>query len=136
MKRTWMLVVILFTLVTVPSMAFGASFVGTIQGFLCVTHGVTCPVGQEDVVAAAENVFVLYQGPDKPWYFIANIDAKLLARALNKKVKIVGTLDPKRNKQIIAETGYVMGSDGKWRKTWSADLMDSVYEDILVSCHT
>ncbi len=128
-----MLVVILFTLVTVPSMAFGATFVGTIQGFLCVTHGVTCPVGQEDVVAAAENVFVLYQGPDKPWYFVPNINSKLMARALNKKVKIVGKLDTKGENRIIAEVGYIMESNGKWRKAWSADLMDSIYEDILGS---
>jgi len=128
MKRKWIPLVILLTVVLVPGLVFGASYKGTIQGFLCVTSGITCPVGKEDVVAAAENVFVLYEGPDK-WYFISNVDSKLLARGINKTVMIEGMLDQKSN-SINAETISLM-EDGKWRKVWSADLMDDLYEDVL-----
>jgi hypothetical protein len=126
MKKKLMLVS-LVTVMLLPAMAFGATFQGTVQGFLCVTSGITCPVGMEEVAAAAENVFVLYEGKDK-WYFFSNVDQKLLARGINRTIKVEGTLDEK-SKSIKADVIHLQQPDGKWKKVWAADPNDDIYAD-------
>jgi hypothetical protein len=130
MKRKWIPLVILLTFLMMPGLALGAKhYDGSIQGFLCITTGVTCPIGKEDLVADAENVFVLYRCPGV-WHFISNVDRKLLARGINKTVLVSGMLDEQTN-SIMAEKIRIKTDEGKWREVWSADLMDEFYSDIL-----
>ena len=127
MTRMKMSLIIIVTALFIPSMGSSADFEGSIQGFLCVTSGVTCPLGKEDIVAAAENVFVLYQGPEK-FYFVSNINVRVMARHVNEQALVKGDL-AKMN-SIKADELFVR-ANGKWRKIWDVDLLSDFYSDIL-----
>ncbi len=130
MRRRWIPMIMFLAIMLVPTMALGAAFQGTIQGFTCVTQGQVCPIGKEDPMVAAESVFVLLTQPDV-YYLVPNVDQKILARHIGEMVMIEGDVNTKYN-SIKADNIYVM-KDSKWRKVWSADLQDEIYGDILGS---
>ena len=126
MKKFWVPMIIGIVFMIVPVMAIGASITGSIQGFNCVTQGKVCPIGMEDPVIAAENVFVLLVDAAKgDYYFVPNVDRAILARHINEQVKIEGTVNAKM-KSIKATAIYV-----KDKKVWSLDLEDKIYQDIF-----
>ncbi len=126
MKKFWVPMIIGIVFMMVPVMAIGASITGSIQGFNCVTQGKVCPIGMEDPVIAAENVFVLLVDAAKgDYYFVPNVDRAILARHINEQVKIDGTVNAKM-KSIKATAIYV-----KDKKVWSLDLEDKIYQDIF-----
>lgn len=117
---------VIAALLMVPIMAIGASVSGSVQGFMCVTQGKVCPIGKEDPMAAAENVFVLLvDAANGEYYFVPNVDRAVLARHINQEIKIEGTVDNKM-KSIKADAIYMGG-----KKVWSVDLEDSIYQDFL-----
>ncbi|MBW1895524.1 MAG: hypothetical protein JRI47_00565 [Deltaproteobacteria bacterium] len=124
--RKW-LPVMICVLVFMPALAIGGSYEGSIQGFSCVTQGKVCPVGREDPMVAAEKVFVLFVKAGK-YYFIPNVDRAILARHLNKMVKVAGIMSANFN-SIQAKELYVMDG-GKWVKKWSQDWQDEIYDEI------
>ena len=115
----------------IPTALLAAEWTGSIQGFNCVTQGKVCPVGKEDPMAAAEKVFVLYMDKDGKYFFLPNVDRAVLARHLNTTIKVIGDMDDKYKaihvKEIHAQAG------NKWRKTWSIDLQDEIYTDVMGS---
>jgi hypothetical protein len=114
-----------------PVMAIGASLTGSIQGFTCVTQGQTCPIGMEDPVIAAENVFVLLVDAAKSdYYFVPNVDRAIMARHINQRVKIDGTVNAKM-KTIHASDMYTMDAKKNWKKVWSSNWEDKIYNDIM-----
>jgi len=118
-----MIIGVLFMLT--PVLAIGASVTGSIQGFMCVTQGKVCPIGQEDNLAAVENVFVLLVDAAKgSYYFVPNVDRAVMARHINQEVKIDGTVNAK-TKSIKASTISV-GT----KKVWSADLESEIYRTL------
>jgi hypothetical protein len=126
MKKFWVPMIIGIVFMMAPVMAIGASVTGSIQGFNCVTQGKVCPIGMEDPVIAAENVFVLLVDAAKgDYYFIPNVDRGILARHINEQVKVEGTVNAKM-KSIKATAIYV-----KDKKVWSLDLEDKIYQDIF-----
>ena len=126
MKKFWVPMIIGIVFMMAPVMAIGASLTGSIQGFNCVTQGKVCPIGMEDPVIAAENVFVLLVDAAKgEYYFVPNVDRAILARHINETVKIDGTVNAKM-KSIKANEISVKG-----KKVWSVDLEDKIYEDIF-----
>jgi hypothetical protein len=85
MKKFLVPMIIGIVFLMAPVMAIGASVTGSIQGFNCVTQGKVCPIGMEDPVIAAENVFVLLVDAAKgDYYFIPNVDRGILARHINE----------------------------------------------------
>jgi len=128
MKRKWIPMVIFLTIILIPAMALGAAFQGTIQGFNCVTQGQVCPIGKEDPMIAAENIFVL-QTQDGKWYFVPNVDQGILAKHLNEMVMIDGELNMKF-KAIKATNIHVM-ENMRWRKVWALNWQDDIYRDVL-----
>jgi len=117
-------------LLLAPVLAIGASISGSIQGFNCVTQGKLCPLGMEDPVIAAENVFVVLVDAAKgDYYFVPNLDRGIMARHINTQVKVDGNVNSKM-KSIRATDLYVMGSDKKWQKVWSQDKEDEIYRDL------
>ncbi len=126
MKKFWVPMIIGIVFLMAPVMAIGASVTGSIQGFNCVTQGKVCPIGMEDPVIAAENVFVLLVDAAKgEYYFVPNVDRAILARHINESVKIDGTVNAKM-KSIKATEISVKG-----KKVWSLDLEDKIYKDIF-----
>lgn len=114
-----------------PVLAIGASLAGSVQGFNCVTQGKVCPIGMEDPVIAAENLFVLLVDATKgEYYFVPNVDRGILARHINEQIKIDGTVDMKM-KTIRASDIYSLQPDRSWKKVWSANWEDRIYNDIM-----
>lgn len=118
-------------LLLAPVLAIGASLTGSIQGFNCVTQGRVCPIGMEDPVIGAENVFVLLVDASKgDYYFVPNVDRGILARHINEQVKVDGVVNAKM-KSIRASDIYTMQPDKSWQKVWSSNWQDRVFEDIM-----
>ena len=131
MKKFWALTIIGMVFMMAPVMAIGASTMGSVQGFNCVTQGKVCPIGMEDPVIAAENVFVLLVDAAKgEYYFVPNVDRAILARHINEQVKIDGNVNAK-TMSIQASDIYTLDSKNSWRKVWSVNLEDSVYKDVF-----
>jgi hypothetical protein len=131
MKKFWVPMIIGLVFLTVPVLAIGASVTGSIQGFNCVTQGKICPIGMEDPVIAAENVFVVLVDAAKgDYYFLPNVDRGILARHINEQVKVDGTVNAKM-KSIKATDIYTMDAKKNWKKVWSLDLEDKIYKDIF-----
>ena len=125
--KKWMPLMIVVIVLSMPVLAIGGSYEGSIQGFTCVTQGKVCPVGKEDPMIAAEKVFVLFVKAGE-YYFVPNIDRAVLARHMNEMVKIEG-LKSKQFNSIKASELYTM-EQGKWKKVWSQDWQDEVFKDI------
>jgi hypothetical protein len=110
-----------------PGLALAGSYEGTVQGFQCVTQGKVCPVGKEDPMIAAEQVFVLHIKGDK-YFFVPNVDRGIMARHLNEPVKIEGIKSEQFN-SIKAKDLYVRHGN-QWKKSWSQEMQDEIYYEI------
>ena len=114
--------IFLVILLLMPVFAMAASFTGSVQGFTCVTQGKTCPIGQEDPMAAAENVFVLLVDAAKgEYYFLPGIDRAILARHINEQIKVNGELDKKYRAIKVTE---IINSKGKtiWSRAMEEEM--------------
>lgn len=134
MKKSLLPMIIGVAFLLAPVLAIGAnlsSLTGSIQGFNCVTQGKVCPIGMEDPVIAAENVFVLLVDAAKSdYYFVPNVDRAILARHINQQVRIDGRVT-ERGKSIRASDIYVQQPNRTWKKTWSTNWQDRIYDDIM-----
>ncbi|MHB8769386.1 MAG: hypothetical protein ACYC7J_00085 [Syntrophales bacterium] len=131
MKRFLAPIIIGMVILIAPVMAIGASITGSVQGFNCVTQGKVCPIGMEDPVIAAEQVFVVLVDAAKgEYYFVPNVDRGIMARHINEQVKVDGTVNAKM-KSIKATNLYTMDAKKNWKKVWALDLEDKIYEDIF-----
>ncbi|MCB2225798.1 MAG: hypothetical protein KQH53_03900 [Desulfarculaceae bacterium] len=100
---------------------------GSIQGLNCVTRGQLCPINMEDPLIALEKTFVLYV-KDGEFYYLPNLDRAILARHLNRPVKVAGVLES-GGKSILVEHLY-FSRDGKWRETWSPVMERELLEQL------
>ncbi len=117
MKKFLATIMVSMFFLMVPIFAIGAAVTGSVQGFLCVTQGKVCPIGEEDPVAAVENVFVLLVDAAKDdYYFVPNVDRAVMARHIGEMVTIDGTVN-KGQKSIKAAS-----ISKKGKKVWSADM--------------
>jgi hypothetical protein len=110
------LIVALFVLALLPAWASAGMVEGTVQGFTCVTQGKICPVGREDPMAAAERVFVVLT-TGKSYYFVPNVDRAVLARHINDRVRVSGTVAS--NYPSIEANKIEVFSKGAWKQVWS-----------------
>jgi hypothetical protein len=130
MKKLWAPMIISMVFLMIPVMAIGASLTGTIQGLNCLTEGKICPVGKEDLVIAAESVFVLLVDAAKgDYYIIINANRNVITRHFNEQVKLDGEVDAKE-KSISASNLYTLDKNKKWQKVWSDNKRDPIYRDI------
>jgi hypothetical protein len=119
MKKSLLSLVVL-ALVVVPMTAWGSGAVeGTVQGFNCVMQGKVCPVGQEDPMAAVEDVFVVFT-KDGKYFFVPNLDRAVMARHINQMVKVSGAVSDKFP-SITADKLEVMDK-GAWKTAWSKEM--------------
>jgi hypothetical protein len=119
MKKLLIFAIVLSVLAITPVIASAASVEGSVQGYQCVTQGITCPVGQEDPLAAVEDVFVLLEKSGK-YYFVPNVDRAVLARHINERVKITGSMNEKYNS--ISATKIEAFAGGNWKTVWTSVL--------------
>jgi hypothetical protein len=126
-KRFSILFAILAVLVPFVGFAAQATVEGTVQGFTCVTQGITCPVGKEDPMAAVERVFVVLTDTDD-YYFVPNVDRAVLARHINKKIRVIGEKSTKY-KSIQANQIQLMNK-GNWENAWSRAAEDELVREM------
>jgi hypothetical protein len=123
MRKISMKIIVGLLFLLVPVFAMAGSVTGSIQGFNCVTQGKVCPIGQEDPVAAVENVFVLLVDAAKDdYYFLPNVDRAVLVRHLNTQVTVDGTVDSKWKSIKVTE----IKKAGK--VTWSLPMQEEAYK--------
>ena len=102
------------------------SMSGTIQGLISTCAGHVCRPGEEYIIAAAEDNFVLLTDSGK-YYFLPNLDRAVLARHLNTQVTIAGVVD---NKWKTIQVASIM-KDGK--KVWTATTQEEVDREYRIN---
>ena len=122
MKKIRAFMIVCVFLSWLPVVALAGSIEGTIQGFMCVTQGKVCPIGQEDPMIAAENIFVLLTDSGR-YYFVLNLQRTLMARHINKKIKFDGKLDEKYD--AITVSAIYFWKDNDWKKGWDIEWLRS-----------
>ncbi len=127
MKKVIPFIVVLLTVSFLSVAAMAASVEGSVQGFTCVTQGKVCPVGQEDPMIAAENVFVVLTVAKK-FYFVPNLDRAIMARHINQKVKVEGKMSSTYN--AITASALYTWRNGNWNKTWDEAMQKIVFDDL------
>lgn len=121
MKKILFALAIFAAMTIVPMTATADKITGSVQGLVCVTHGKVCPVGKEDPMAAAENVFVvLADMANKEYYFVPNVERTVLARHINEQITVEGKVD-EAAKSITASAIYVGD-----RKIWSTEMQEEM----------
>ena len=125
-KKISLLLVVVSVFGLLPVLATAATVEGTIQGYDCVITGTVCPTGKEDPYVATQRIFiVLTKGKDH--YFVPNVDRAILARHVNKSVRITGKMSSKYN-SIKAETIEVM-EKGSWKEAWSLKVQQEMMQE-------
>ena len=94
---------------------------GTIEGLLSTCSGKVCAPGQEYIIAALEDDYVLVTDSGK-YYFLPNLKASQLSRYLGKHVKVQGTLALDGDAIIVQTAEAMIG--GKWKAFSSPEIMD------------
>lgn len=122
MKKIILFVLVISMLAITPFAAMAADSVeGSVQGYQCVTQGITCPVGQEDPLAAVEDVFVILSSEKMgKYYFVPNVDRAVLSRHINERVKVTGKMSDKYNSLAATEIEAFKG--GKWVTVWTSRM--------------
>ena len=96
---------------------------GTIQGLLTTCAGKTCRPGQEHLIAAMEDDYVLVTDSGK-YYLLPNLKSSQLSRQLNKRVKVEG-VQVIGGDVILVNTAKVL-QDGKWVDFHSRKMLDDL----------
>ena len=92
---------------------------GTIQGLLSTCAGKTCSPGEEIIIAAMEETFVLVTDTGQ-YYLLPNLKSSQLSPYLNKRVRVEGELKLGGN-AIMVKTADVK-LEGTWRTFWSPEI--------------
>ena len=94
---------------------------GSIQGLISTCSGKTCLPGEEYIVAALEDTYVLVTDSGK-YYFLPNLKASQLSRYLGKTVRVRGVAALEGD-AIIVKTAEAL-VDGTWKAFSSSEIMD------------
>ena len=121
--KKWVLVLIVAVALCLPGAAFGKMIKaqGTIQGLMSTCEGKVCTPGEEMIVAALEEIFILLTDSGES-YLLPNINSAVLSRYLNKMVRVEGETRFD-GKAIMVTTGEAF-EKGKWRVFYSPELVD------------
>ncbi len=127
MKRIVISLSVLVALLVMPvcGMAKEIKVEGSIQGLMCTTKGMVCPVGEEDVIAAIESTFVVVD-KDGNWYLMPNIDPVQAAKALNMTVRLEG--EKVLGGRGINVTRAELLEDGEWKVIYDAEIAAKMEE--------
>ena len=128
MKKFSVFALALFVLILLPVWASAGTVEGSVQGLTCVTTGKICPAGKEDPMAAVEKVFVVLTAGNS-YYFVPNVDRAVLARHINDRVRVTGSINPKY--PSIKATKIDVFKGGAWKTTWSWAMQQQLMDEVL-----
>ncbi len=120
-KRYSLFVVVLAMFLCLANYSIAADITaeGTIQGLLSTCSGKTCSPGEEIIIAAMEDTFVLVTDTGK-YYLLPNLKSSQLSRYLNKRIRVEGELKLGGN-AIMVKTADVK-EDGRWSTFWNPEI--------------
>jgi len=117
-----LLVFVLVVGLSLPASAFAIKVEGTIQGLFSICEGKTCTPGEELLVAALEDVFVLYTDAGES-YLLANIRMAALARLVGQMIRVEGKLKLK-GKAIVVSKAELF-ERGVWKTFFTPALAEA-----------
>ena len=122
-KWVWALPLVLMVCFPMQALAQGSLLkgdlvtqTGTIQGLLHACTGQTCVPGTENMVAAAEDEYVLVTGKNH-FFYLPNLKSPQLSPHLGKTVRVKG-VEALSGNAIIVETAEVL-IGGEWATFYS-----------------
>ncbi|MBW1863120.1 MAG: hypothetical protein JRJ02_12225 [Deltaproteobacteria bacterium] len=127
MMKKWFLVLIIALALCFPASASAVTKEGTIQGLFSVCEGATCTPGEEMLVAAMEEIFVLHTSAGES-YLLPNIKSNALSRFINKMVRVEGDIKL-QGKAIIVNKAEVY-EKGKWKTFYSKAMAEQAMKDL------
>ena len=92
---------------------------GTIEGLLHACSGQTCIPGKEDIVAAAEDEYVLVIGKNQ-YFYLPNLKSSLLSPHIGQTVRVKGVEALDGNAIIVKTAEALMG--GEWFTFYSPEI--------------
>ena len=135
MDKKWFLLFVVLVALYTPGLALAAddpvgkgkeiTVHGTIQGLLSTCTGKVCKPGDEYIVAAIEDDYVLVK-ESGDYYMLLNLKSSQLSRFIGKVVKVKGVQVLGGN-AIMVNTAEVM-KEGKWIEFYSAAIREAVNE--------
>jgi len=125
--KKWLLVLIIAVGLCFPASSFAVTKEGTIQGLFSVCEGKTCTPGEEMLVAAMEEIFVLQTNSGES-YLLPNIKSAALSRFINKMVRVDGTIKL-QGKALIVDKAEVY-EKGKWKTFYSKAIAEKAMKDL------
>ncbi|MBI4772595.1 MAG: hypothetical protein HY788_00205 [Deltaproteobacteria bacterium] len=103
--------------------ALAGQIEGTVKPFMCVIYGISCPINQEDPVAATAEHIIVYTDEGK-YYFVLNVSNRILARHMFGTVRITGDVKGKYN--AIYADSLEAYDEGEWVKTWTTQMEETI----------
>ena len=125
--KKWLLVLIIAVGLCFPASSFAVTKEGTIQGLFSVCEGKTCTPGEEMLVAAMEEIFVLQTNSGES-FLLPNIRGAALSRFLNKMVRVEGDIKL-QGKAIMVNKAEVY-EKGKWKTWYSKAIAEKALKDL------
>jgi hypothetical protein len=128
MMKKWVLVLIVAVALCLPGAVFGKMIKaqGTIQGLMSTCEGQVCTPGEEMLMAAMEEIFILLTDSGES-YLLPNVKSAVLSRYLNKMVRVEGEARFD-GKAIMVSTAEAF-EKGKWRVFYSPELVKQYQSD-------
>jgi len=125
--KKWLLVSVLVVGLCLPASAFAIKAEGTIQGLFSICEGKTCTPGEELMVAAMEDIFVLYTDAGES-FLLPNIKSGALGRLVGKMVRVEGESKLK-GKAIVVNKAEVF-ENGKWQVFYTPEMAKKALEEL------
>lgn len=125
-KWVWALPLVLMVCFSMQAFAQGSLLkgkmvteTGTIEGLLHACSGQTCIPGKEDIVAAAEDEYVLVIGKNQ-YFYLPNLKSSLLSPHIGQTVRVKGVEALDGNAIIVKTAEALMG--GEWFTFYSPEI--------------
>ncbi len=126
--KKWMCALPLILMLLFPLQAFAQGSLlkgkmvtqtGTIEGILHACTGQTCIPGKEDIVAAAEDEYVLVVGKQQ-YFYLPNLKSSLLSLHIGETVRVKGVQALDGNAIIVDTAEALIG--GQWYTFYSPEI--------------
>ena len=135
MDKKWILLFVVLIALYIPGLALAAdepagkgkqiTVHGTIQGLLSTCAGKVCKPGDEFIVAAIEDDYVLVTESGK-YHMLLNLKSSQISRFIGKTVRVKGVQLHGGN-AILVNTAEVM-KEGKWAEFYSPEIREAIKE--------
>ena len=122
-KNVFTLIIVFLLLIPVTGLTEEIKVEGTVQGLLCALSGNVCKPGQENIMRAIEDKYVLMTDDGK-WYLVPTFPSTQVSPFLGMRARVEGTL-VLNGKGIEASKAEVF-ENGKWVVKFSPEILEEI----------